>query len=355
MKHIQYIMLAGILHFFTTVAHGQGVLGKVQKAVKGIENVNRNIKKNEERRAEVENKVNPKSTQKSEFHQARIGQIHFAQGQPNPQLEDETQFVKTVDLSSPSYFNVYLEDPLHTIVARNNNLEEYSVVNSAFIRRYYINDELIVSYGDQIEEDPFRQQHIFSDVLVPASHADFEEHEMRVGLLAHVFSSLQPGTYKLKVEYALVKSTELPNTDGSAAKYYDNQEFTIASGEVDVKIDAASLLKYCTRYGRPKFDKGVLEGQANLEKQIETLIKRDSKRTPVYIYANDNWTLNRGALDRVISREVRVYYVFTNDKGRCEVADCVILQGYDGSTYQAPKFTLSKYAPAYKYVCCQNY
>lgn len=355
-------------------AEAQSLLRKLERAKSSIENATRTAEKREERKQEQQDRTNPASVEKTTFHEQqlapqeasgsksdhspytpRVGKIMFGKGRTNPDIADQSAFVNTLDLSSPSFFNVYLEDPLRSIFVRINDVGEYGLVPSIITRKYYINDELIATYTDEIDSDEFRHKAVFSDVLVPSDQSDFEYNEMRIGVLAHVFSSLSPGTHKFRAEYVVGKNTPKPSSNGSAAIEYDNEDIVVASGEVDLQIDATTRNAYCTKYGRPKFSKGVIEGQATLEQQLTQLVKNDRKRDPIYMYASDSWKIIRGAFDRIIGREARIYYVFTNESGRCELADFVVHQAYEGNGYGAPTFGVSTFAPAFKFVVCQNY
>lgn len=355
-------------------AEAQSLLRKLERAKSSIENATRTAEKREERKQEQQDRTNPASVEKTTFHEQqlatqeangsesdhspytpRVGKIMFGKGRTNPDIADQSAFVNTLDLSSPSFFNVYLEDPLRSIFVRINDVGEYGLVPSIITRKYYINDELIATYTDEVDSDEFRHKAVFSDVLVPSDQSDFEYNEMRIGVLAHVFSSLSPGTHKFRAEYVVGKNTPKPSSNGSAAIEYDNEDIVVASGEVDLQIDATIRNAYCTKYGRPKFSKGVIEGQATLEQQLTQLVKNDRKRDPIYMYASDSWKIIRGAYDRIIGREARIYYVFTNESGRCELADFVVHQAYEGNGYGAPTFGVSTFAPAFKFVVCQNY
>jgi len=335
--------------------YAQGLMGKIQRVKNGLENASRNIEESEAKKQEANERNNPPSVAKSDFHTRHIGKILFAKGGLNPELSDESQFVQAVDLKNAHSFNVYLEDPMYNIMCKHRHVKEFDVVVPVFTRKYYINNELIASYTDNMDQETFRQKAVFADVLVPANKTDFHENEFRVGVLAHVFSTLTDGKHRLKVEYILTVAKELPNTTGSAAREFENQEILMAAGEVDVHVNRQDRDAYCKAYGRPKFDKGVLQGQAQLEQRIAQLIRSDTKRDPIYIYAADNWTIVRGALDRVIARESRVFYVFKNQNGRAELADCKIKQEFDGQNYQNPAFGFYNYSPAFRYVCLQNY
>src|SRR5690606_11274401 len=97
------------------------------------------------------------------------------------------------------------------------------------------------------------------------------------------------------------------------------------------------------------------QGESTLENQLVEMIKRDTKRDPIYVYASDSWTILRGSFDVITGREARLYYIFKNANGRCELADVMIYQAYEGNKYGHPRFLNNKYAPAFKYVVCQNY
>lgn len=376
MKKLFYTLIVSAF-VLTTIssAEAQSLLRKLEKAKSSIENAARNVEKREERKQEKQDRTNPASVEKTTFHEQqlgtaeanvkgsdksapytpRVGKIMFGKGRTNPDIADQNAFVNTLDLSSPSFFNVYLEDPLRSIFVRINDVGEYGLVPSIITRKYYINNELIATYTDEVDSDEFRHKAVFSDVLVPSGQGDFERNEMRIGVLAHVFSSLSPGTHKFRAEYVVGKNTPKPSSNGSAAIEYDNEDIVVASGEVDLQIEANALHAYCTKYGRPKFSKGVIEGQAKLEQQLTQLVKNDRKRQPIYMYASDSWKIIRGSLDRIIGREARIYYVFTNESGRCELADFVVHQAYEGNGYGAPTFGVSTFAPAFKFVVCQNY
>ena len=337
------------------VINAQGIVGKIQKVKNGIENASRNVKKDTEKRKEKEERTNPKSVDKSDFHSQNIGKVLFVKGPRSSVVEGEERSQEVLDLNSPSYLNIYLEDPLYNILAKQNKIGEYDVVSPGLTRRYYINNELICKYSENMDMDDFKTKVLLSEVFVPEDEMTFKENEFKVGVMAHVLSSLMDGTHTLKVDYVINISKEVPSSPGSAAISYENHEHLVASGEVKVNINKSDLNRYCKLYGRPKFSKGVLQSEAQLERTITDMIKADSKRTPIYMYGNDNWTILRGAFDRIVGREVRVYYVFINDKGRAELSDCVIRQDYDGRNYINAKFGLSRNAPAFKYVCKQNY
>lgn len=356
MRKVFYLSIVSLVLMTITIdLKAQNILNRVERGVRSAQNASKNIQKSKEKQQQKEERSNPKSVEKSSFHEKNIGKILFAKGSTNANLEESGLFVTTLDLNSPSFFNVYLEDPLYAIHARNHQLKEYSVVPKVFGRKYYINGELIAEYTDEIDEIQFKQNAIFSDVLVPANYDDFKQNEMRVGVLAYVFSSLNPGTHKFKVEYVMTKSTPKTNNTGSAAIEYDNQDYVVASGEVDIKVDANSVNSYAKQYGRPKFSKGVIEGDKKLEEKLRAMVKSDANRTPIYMYASDSWTIKRGDFDRIIGREARVYYVFKNSTGRCELADFFVYQSYEGNGYGNPVFSRRKDGLPFKFVVCQNY
>ncbi len=375
MKTISVLVIATIILVATSDLQAQSILRRLEKAKSSIENATRTSEKRKERQQEKEERTNPASVDKTTFHEQqleenktdatgsdkssdykpRVGKILFAKGTANPNIEDQSTFVNTLDLSSPSFFNVYLEDPLRAIFLRLNKVGEYGLVPAIITRKYYINDALIAMYTDEVDSDEFKQKAVFSDVLVPSNQDDFYNNEMRIGVLAHVFSSLKPGTYKFRAEYVQTKSTPKPSTTGSAATEFDNEDIVVASGEVNIQIDANTLNAYCKKYGRPKFSKGVIEGQPKLEQQITRVLKDIRNHTPIYMYASDNWKIIRGQFDRILAREARIYYVRTNETGRCELADFVVRQDYEGNGYGAPKFGVNTFPPAFKFVVCQNY
>ncbi|MET3732442.1 hypothetical protein [Moheibacter stercoris] len=352
MRNFYTYLLLMTLFTFGSEVNAQKLLNIIDKTVQGVENVKRNKEKNDEKE---QNKPNTKSVAKSNFHQNYMGKIMFAKGTPNSNLEDASQFVQTLDLNQPSYFNAYLPDPLYVLKASKEKLGEYDIVSPHIIRNYYINNQLIASYTDNIDGQIFKNALVFTDVFVPADGFEFDKNKFPVGALAHVFSSLNAGKHKLKVEYLINISEKIPAGNGSAAFNYNNTTLKVAEGEVDVQFTAAELANYTKAYGRPKYNQGVLQNDSKLIGQVSDLIKGNFKKTPVYIYADDNWRLERNYLDRVVSRSVQVYYVYKNDKGRCEVDNLVIKQNYDGQTYYAPVETINTYGKPFKFVVCQNY
>lgn len=288
----------------------------------------------------------------SDFHQKNIRKILFSKSQENL---DMPQLVNTVDLKQPYYINAYFENSLAEIKAERQPSEEYNQETPFIIRNYFINNELIASYNDVITQEQFSQTSAISDVLVPENENEFKANEFRMGVLSHVFSSLQPGTHRFKIEYQLNISTKKPQGNGSAAYIYENVPFTVATGEVDIAINASDLTTYCKNYGRPKFEKGIIHNEPQLEKQIAGIIKANRGKEPVYVYADDNWVLKRDALNRVLSREAQIYYIFTNDKGRCEMANFPIVQTFDGKSYYPPKEGFNKRGVGFKFASCQNY
>jgi hypothetical protein len=350
-NYITYILTAFMFCTWTELA-AQNILNRVVKTVNAVENISRNEKNRQEKEA---NKPNTKSVTKTAFQKEFMGKIMFGQGNLNPNLEDASKFVQTLDLTQPSFVNAYLPDPLYVIKASKEKIGEYTIVSPHVIRNYYINNQLIATYSDKIEDEVFKKSLVLSDVFVPANSTDHENNKFRVAVLSHVFSTLSPGTHRLKVEYQIHINEPKPSAGGSAAIEYDNKTFTVATGEVDVKFTQSELDKYCRTYGRPKFDQGVLIGQPQLESQVKSLIQKQKNITPFYVFANDDWELERDYFNKVISRKVLVQYVYKNPSGRCEIQNLMIKQSYDGSSYYAPVETINPNSPSFKFATCQNY
>jgi hypothetical protein len=351
--HVALLVLPFALN--SSIGNAQGLMGKIQKVKGNIENATKAPAQTVEKSDENEQTPFEEETPKSAPQVTTKGKILFSRGAIKRNVENPEQFVQELDLKSPSFFNVYLPAPMDQMSRQLQGLGPNDRVSASVTRKYYLNNEPIATYAAQVPTEEFKSQTIYSDVFVPASQASFKEQEFQIGVIAHVVSSLEPGTHRLKVEYVLNVNKEMPNTTGSAGKTYENTEEVIASGEVDVSITTNDRDAYCRAYGRPKYGKGVLQGEAQLEKRIKEMVNADSKVAPLYMYADDNWTLLRGALDRVTGRQVRIYYVFQNQSGRAELADCVIRQDFDGRNYQGATFAFDKGGRVFKYVCLQNY
>lgn len=213
---------------------------------------------------------------------------------------------------------------------------------------------MIAQYIDKMNGDVYKNNAILSEAIVPSNYADYKANEFAISMMAHVVSSLDPGTYEFKMELSIIVSTPRPASDGSAAIEYDNEEKVIAEGSVKVQVDAAARDAYCKQYGRPKYDKGALTYDNKLEAQVKDLIYKNTRRKPVYIFANDQFIYNRGKLDRILSRQIVTYYVYTNQSGRCEVVPLYIKQNYDGVNYDAPVEIVYNQS-FFPYGVCQNY
>jgi len=351
MKKIFITSLSLLALTATETVMAQNFINKIERGIRTIDNVSNNMKNKEEDHRQTQDKINPQSTTKSPEHKSRQKQILFSS---SPSASN-ANFLQQIDLNNPVYFHVYLEDPLHNLVVKANNSKKYDIVSTYVLRKYYINGQLIASYSDDLGEEVSKRHDLLTEVLVPKDHSEFKDNEMRIGVFAHVFSALSPGVHKLKLEFCIIKNTPKKNGTNPDGGEYDNEEIVVASGEVDVKVDANSVNTFARSYGRPKFSKGVLQGDPTLEKQLVDIIKRETNRDPIYVYASDYWTILRGAYNVITGREARLYYVFKNDKGRCELADVMMYQSYEGNNYGYPRFLNNKFAPAFKYVVCQNY
>lgn len=280
-----------------------------------------------------------------------LGKIRFVSGSKNAVNPNQPGFVDAVNLSSPFHYTAYLEQSIGNYDIANNAKKGGAGV---FFKKFYIDNVLIANVPEELDEITYLNQTIYSDVLVPANQQEFLDNEMKMGVLAHVLSTLTPGMHQLKIEIVVIKS--IASSGGGGQGYtYDNTEVPIATGVVNVQIDQAALNNYTNKYGRPKISKGVLVGQANLEKQVIELIKRTDNITPVYVYAADNWKITRDAFNQIISREARGFYVFKNSTGRCEIADFVIFQDYEGGGYTNPKYHHSRFAKSFKYAVCSSF
>ncbi len=298
----------------------------------------------------VEDRNNSEAKSKNETAKINVGKIHFVKGSVNPRV-DPSQYVKSIDLSSPCYMIADLDLPIATI---RKQVNQNDLLVPEMSKRYYINGELIADYSDPIDDYIFSSSDRIPEVIVPSDPYEYDANKMRMGVWAHIFSNLGTGTYKLKVEVYIVKNIpyEVP---GEAGYRYNNEDVVIATGEVELKTDANLVNKYAKDYGRPKFSKGVLQGQSGLEAQVKSLIQTQRNETPIYIYADDKWDIKRGAFDRIISREVRLYYIVKTPSGRCELKDFNLTQDFNGSSYEAPFMGVRKFGLPFKFVVCQNY
>lgn len=351
MKTLSFILLLLVLS--NTSSYSQKLLRALEKAKTSVQNVT--TSNTNDAVQSSNNSTSSNEVPKSEFHTKHTGKILFAQRARNVALADESQLLSTIDLKQPCYVNAYLEAPLFTTKAQHEKIGQYDIVSPHVIRNYYINDQLIASYIDPITQDQFRNQPVLSDIIVPSNEYELADNKFRLGLLAHVFSALDAGAHRLRIDYQINISQPKSAGNGSAATDYENKPITVASGEVMLQISPQTLTDYCKRYGRPKFSKGVLAGQPQLEQQLTSFIKTNKGHHPIYVYADDNWTLRRGDFNRVVSRDVQVYYIFTNATGRCEMANFVATQSFDGSTYYPPKEGINKMGPGFKFATCQQY
>lgn len=371
MKKFLFIATISVVwSFTTTTVQAQGLLKKVQKAAKDVRTAkgvltgaetqggtstksDAEILKETLETSNTAEENNHTASKKNTTYTGAVGKISFFTGTTNPNA-DKNSGISTIDLAQPIAMNAYLEDAIYNIKAHHEKIGKYDHIAPAVLKKYYINGELITTYWDNIGHEAFKENKVLSDVIVPDDIYAFKQNEMRVGVLAHVFSALKAGTHKFKIEYYTAINTPLPNTTGSAATEYKNEELLLASGEVDLKIDANTLNQYCKAYGRPKFGKGVLAGQAALEADIKSLIQKKG-HNPIYIYAEDNWKLYRNDFGVVTKRELLVYYVFTNDKGRCEAINFYVIQDNDNGKYYKVRESATQTSPMFKYVVCQNY
>lgn len=348
MNKIIIASLSALLTLSPQLVSAQKLFNQIERGIRAIDNAANNKNRNLNELSEKSKNSNVQNYKVTE------GKILFGTGSSTTSTSG-IQPVSSINLTSPSFYQVQLSEPAHDIKKKIDNLGQYGVISNYVNINYYINNELITSYSDEIEPNTFQTGTVYAFPIVPSNNGDFKNNEMSVGVLAHVFSSLNPGTYKLRLEYTLTQNIKKENVTDYSQGEYDHKEIIIASGEVNVQVDASSVNAYAKNYGRPKFTKGVLQGQATLENQIVEIIQREYNKTPIYVYASDSWTILRGNFDVITGREARVYYVYKADNGRCEMADIMIRQNYEGNNYGHPILRLNKYAPAFKYVVCQNY
>lgn len=341
-KIIFYFATVTLLCMAHTDTHAQKLINKVGKGLQRIDQA-------------VTNKVNEKNNEMKPANPTgkthKVGKIEFFNGTTNA---TGGTAVSTIDLSQSYYMRASLDGTLMDIKNIYENRRQYDVIVPNLIITYYINGQAIVTHVERLDDHTFRNNKVLSNPIVPTNRMDFKDNEFPISLLAHVVSNLNPGNYTFKVDYNIVTSVGRNATDGSASIEYDNTDRLVASGEVNLMIEAQSRDAFCKNYGRPKYSKGVLDFDAALEQQVKQLIERNTKHKPIYIFANDNFEYKRGALDRILARQVLCYYVFTNASGRCEISPFFIKQEFDGQHYAFP-VQLIYNDVFFRYGVCQNY